>query len=452
MLLTSHLVHPQIEQLFSDAATTARWVQVEVALAQVQGQLGVIGVTSAEKITKALSSFQPDLPALETAMQLSGVPIAALVKQLRSHVGPPHGNAVHFGATTQDIMDTALVLQLRAALVLIQQRLDQSIKNLAALTDKHRSTVMAGRTHSQQAVPITFGLKTASWLAPLIRQRDRLTDLRPRLLVVQLGGAAGTLSAMGADGLRVQQALASALDLATPIAPWHAQRDTLVELANWLTMTTGALGKMAQDIILLAQSEVGELRESNDPTRGGSSTMPQKRNPMVSEAIITIHRNNVGQLATLHNAMLHAHERATDSWQAEWQALPAMLSRTAAALDKAAWLAQNMAVDVAQMAANVAASNGLMLAEAVSFALAQHMPRGEAKQLVKAAIETVLTEKRHLIDVVQARVDLPLDWHRLRNEQNYLGSAEKIIGRILNSTTLPHASHPAAATHKVAPV
>ncbi len=432
MLLTDHLTHTKVEQLFSDAETIHRWVAVEGILARVQGELGVIGAESAEIIHKSLQSFQPDLPALQIAMERNGVPISELVHQLRQHVDSPHSDFIHYGATTQDIMDTALVLQLRDALGAIESLLDQIIHQLAVLADTHRATLMAGRTHSQHALPMTFGLKVTNWLAPLLRQRERLTELLPRLFVVQFGGAAGTLAALGDDGLRVQAALAAALDLNVPLAVWHNQRDTLVELANWLSLTTAAMGKIAKDVILLSQSEIGELRESDDSTRGGSSTMPQKSNPMVSEAIIAIHRLNVGHLTTLHNAMLHDHERGTDSWQAEWYALPAMLSMTAAALEKGVWLTDHLVVDANALRETIVRSNGLMLAEAATFALANHMPHSQAKQVVKQAIQTATAENHHLIDVLREHCDAPLNWQQLRDETNYLGVSDALIDRILD--------------------
>ena len=200
---------------------------------------------------------------------------------------------------------------------------------------------MAGRTHSQQALPITFGFKVAGWLAPLLRHRERLAELRPRVLVVQFGGAVGTLAALGASGPQVQEALASELGLNLPPIPWHTQRDTMAELAGWLSMLNGSLAKMAQDVILLAQSEVSELSESGDSTRGGSSTMPQKNNPITSELIITAARTNASLLASMHQAQVQEHERGTHGWQMEWLVLPQMFTLTAAALNKTLLLSQN---------------------------------------------------------------------------------------------------------------
>ncbi len=431
MLFVNHLTHPAIEQLFSDGATVSRWVEVEIALAKAQAQVGVIGVDSAEIIASKLTNFQPDQIALKTALDKSGVPIAALVKQLRSTVGSPHGNAIHYGATTQDIIDTALVLQLRDALNLtISPLLSALMRKLAQLADRHRKTVMAGRTNAQQAVPTTFGLKVANWLAPLLRHRQRLDQCVARLFVVQFGGAAGTLSALGADGVAVQQALADELELGQPVGVWHTQRDLLAEFATVLTMITGALAKIAEDVMLLAQSEVASLRESVDLLRGGSSTMPQKQNPVVSHALTAIHRANSDQVASLLHALPHAHERDIGAWQTEWMLLPQIVSRTAAALEKAVWLSQNMVVDAVQMRRNLDGSNGMLLAEAASFALAETMPRDEAKQLVRDAAQSAQAQGRHLIDVLAERT-ATVDWDRLRDEENYLGSAEILIDKIL---------------------
>lgn len=418
---------PAIAAIFSDEQFVRDLLEVEATLAHVQGDLGRIPAAAAQQIAMTAPHLLIDWDRLQHATETAGFPIIELVAQLRQAVGPDAAAYVHWGATTQDIMDTALILQIRRALAVLSAQLDAIINRLAALAEQHRHTLMAGRTHSQQALPITFGLKVASWLAPLIRHRHRLAELQPRLLVVQFGGAAGTLAALGADGIAVQQALAMALGLGRPPMPWHTQRDNLVEFAGWLSLVSGSLAKLAQDIILLAQSEVAEVNESADRSRGGSSTMPQKSNPIMSELIIAAARTNAALLSSLHNAQIHEHERATHGWQMEWLALPQMVALTGAALAKARWLSENLVVDVTQMARNVAASNGLMLAEAVSFALAEGMARSAAKALVAQAMQITLAEGRHLVDVVQELTDLPLDWAALRDERNYLGATQQLI-------------------------
>ncbi len=430
-LLNPLFLDEEIAELFSDRESARFMLDVEASLAAVQGRLGVIPADAAATITSAASTLDVDMGRLESGIEKSGVPVIDLVGQLRAQTGKEAADYVHWGATTQDIMDTALVLQLRAALALLEPAFNEVIANLAQLADRHRETLMAGRTHSQQALPITFGLKAAGWLAPLLRQRERLAEIRPRLLVVQFAGAAGTLAALGDVGPEVRRELAASLDLGQPLGAWHTQRDTLVEFANWLSLLTGSLAKMAQDIILMAQSEVGEARESADLSRGGSSTMPQKHNPMVSESILAIHRTNAGHLSALHNALVHEHERATHGWQVEWLNLPPMVIMSGKAIRRAAWLTENLIVNEEVMLKNVHASNGLMLGEAISLALAEYMPRTEAKKLIRSAVQRVLVEERHLIDVLREQVDVPVDWESLRDERNYLGSSEATIDRIL---------------------
>ena len=418
--------------IFADDHFVQLMLQYEAALAQVQGRLGVIPATAAQEIAAAATTLQIDFNELQVETEKAGVPVIGLVKQLRRAVGEA-ADYVHWGATTQDVMDMALILQLRASLDHIEPTLQQLITHLAHLAGQHRHTLMAGRTHSQQALPITFGLKVAGWLAPLLRHRQRLAELKPRLLVVQFGGAAGTLASLGNDGLAVRAALARELGLGQAQISWHTQRDNLAEVAGWLSLVTGSLAKMAQDIILLAQSEVNEVRESADTARGGSSTMPQKSNPIISETIIAAARANAGLLASMHQALVQEHERATHGWQLEWLTLPQMVGLTAAALNKALFLSQNLAVNAAQMRRNVAASNGLMLAEAINFALAQHMSRIEAKKLIAKACQRVLAEKRNLLDIIQEETAVPLDWQALRDEANYLGAAETFIDNILEA-------------------
>lgn len=420
----------QIAAIFSDERFLQEALQVEAALAQVQGQLGVIPAAAGERIGETASTLQPDMDKLRAGVEKAGVPIAALVAQLRRATGEDAATYVHWGATTQDIMDTALLLQVRAALAVMEPELQALIRALARLADEHRQTLMAGRTHSQQALPIPFGLKVANWLAPLLRHRERLAQLKPRLFVLQFGGAAGTLAALGRRGGAVQEALAAELDLGVTVTPWHTQRDNLAELAGWLSLLSGSLGKMAQDVILLSQSEVGEVRESDDATRGGSSTMPQKRNPITSELILAAARHNASLLASMHQALVQEHERATHGWQVEWLALPQMFALSASALNKALFLAHNLVVDEARMRQNVQASQGLMLAEAAVFALSPPMPRAEAKSVVRRCALQAQEEGRHLMEVLQEQVGADVDWQSFR-EETYLGAAEAFIERVL---------------------
>ena len=437
--LDSYLFSPlfsdaEVAEQFSDTQLVRAMLEVESALAIVEGRLGVIPAEAADQIVDVAARMEVDFNRLRSEVKKSGVPVIDLVRQLRTQIGGDAADYVHWGVTSQDIIDTANVLQIRTALEVLESKLESVIRNLAQLADKHRHTLMAGRTHSQQALPVTFGFKVAGWLAPLIRHRERLTEMRPRILVIQFGGAVGTLAALGTSGIQVQEDLAEELKLDLSYIPWHTQRDNMAELASWLSMLTGSLAKMAQDIILLAQSEVGELSESDDASRGGSSTMPQKNNPIVSELIIAAARTNASLLASMHQAQIQEHERGTHGWQMEWLVLPQMFTLTAAALNKALFLSQNLVVDEARMRENIAASYGLMLAEAVSYALAgASMSKASANQLVKEACQVVVQEGRHLIDVLKEKTDAPVDWDAIREESAYLGSTDTFINRVIQA-------------------
>ena len=427
----------EVSQLLSDQAFVRALVEVEIALARAEAQVGVISASAAAQIAKAQAE-KIDVAVLTKGTVRSGFPIIALVQELRRQVGPDAAPYVHWGATTQDIMDTACVLQLRAAIQLIQKRIGEVARHLSALAHKHRQTVLAARTHSQQALPTTFGLKAAGWLAPLIRHAERLQEIQPRLFVAQFGGAAGTLAALGKNGVAVTREFAKELKLGVPAMPWHAQRDGFVEFAGWLSLVTGTLGKMAQDIILMAQTEVSEVGESSEEGRGGSSTMPQKSNPITSELIVAAARANAALLSALHHAQIQEHERATHGWQVEWLTLPQMVMLTGGALKHAAYLAKNLQVDAASMRGNISRANDVILAEAAVFALATAMPRQKAEELVKKACGIAVSEKKPLIDVVKNLAGdsvqpEAVDWQALAQPENYLGETEKFIDQVCQS-------------------
>ncbi len=425
----------EVASQLDDAAQLCAMLRVEAALARVQGRLGVIPSAAAERISEVAESFAPEPASLAAATAEAGIPVPALVAALCDAIGDPAANHVHWGATSQDIIDTGLVLRLRTALEILEQRLAALTESLAALADSHRGTLMVARTRGQQAVPTTFGLKVAVWLAPLLRSRERLDQLRPRLLLLNFGGAAGTLAALGDRGPAVAEALALELGLGQPALPWHVQRDGLAELAGWLSLVTGSLGKFGQDVLLLAQSEVGELREGGGPGRGGSSTMPNKANPVASEVLVTAARLNAALLAAMHQALPQEQERGGPGWQLEWLTLPQMLVMTGCALRHALSLVENLEVDAGRMRRNLEASNGLFLAEAATFALAEHLPRPQAQDLVKAACAEAKASGRHLIDLLAETSDAPVDWARLRDPANYLGAAETLIDRVLAKAT-----------------
>jgi 3-carboxy-cis,cis-muconate cycloisomerase len=430
---------PEIAQLFTDEAYVRALVAVEAALARAEARVGVIPQEAAEQISNAADANKIDIGALTKGTLRSGFPIIALVEEIRRSVGAEAAPYVHWGATTQDIMDTACMLQVHAAGSLLDDRLGELARQLGELADRHRAVVLAARTHGQQALPISLGLKIANWLAPMLRHRERLAEISARVLVVQFGGAAGTLAALEDKGLAVMEALAEELHLGAPAMPWHTQRDNLVEFAGWLSLVTGSLGKMAQDIILLAQTEVGELAESGEEGRGGSSTMPQKSNPITSELILAAARMNASLLSSMHHALIQEQERGTHGWQVEWLTLPQMILLAGGALKHGLYLAKNLRVDEAKMRENITRANGVILAESVVFALAQAMPRAEAEALVKKACSVAVAEGKPLIDTVRNLTggmvpEGAVDWQALAAPENYLGETQRIIDRVLKSS------------------
>src|ERR1043166_1826390 len=423
---------PEIAPLFSDEAFVRALVAVETALARAEARLHVIPQSAADEISRAADPKKIDVQALSRGSVRSGFPIIALVQELRREVGAAAAPYVHWGATTQDIMDTASVLQLHATTSILDERLAELTRALSELAERERATVLAARTHSQQALPTTFGLKVVTWLAPVIRHRERLDEIMTRLLVVQFGGAAGTLAALGDKGLAVMAILAEELHLMVPVAPWHSQRDNLVEFAGWLSLVTGSLGKMAQDIILLAQTEVGEMGESAEHGRGASSTMPQKSNPITSELMVAAARTNAALLSAMHNAQIQEQERATHGWQVEWLTLPQMVHLTGGTLKHSIDLAKSIHVDERAMRENITRGHNLILGEAAVFALARAMPRSEAEELVKKASGIAASEGKPLIDVVRSLAagavpEESVDWQALAAPENYLGETQRII-------------------------
>jgi 3-carboxy-cis,cis-muconate cycloisomerase len=333
-------------------------------------------------------------------------------------------------------LDTALVLQLRDALALFEADLARLLAALARLARTHRGTVMAGRTHAQQALPITFGFKAALWLDPLITMRERLAQLRPRVLRLQFGGAVGTLASLGADGPRVAAELARELDLALPAIPWHVARDGVAELGCWCGLLAGALAKPATDVMLLMQSEVGEASEPAAPGKGGSSTMPQKRNPIGCEYVIVQARGAQALVPQLLGAMVHEHERGAGAMQAEQLALGQVLLLTHGALATLLPIAEGLEVDAARMRRNLDAGGGLIMSEAVMMGLAPHLGRGTAHEIVHHAVETAIAEDVHLRSVLarDPRIGAILDeagLARLTDPANYLGAAESVVEAVL---------------------
>ena len=413
----------EVAPLFSDEAEIAAMIRVEACIARVQGTLGVIPADAARAIQSGLEAATLDPATLAKGTASAGVSVPAFVAALRQMLSPEAATHLHWGATSQDILDTALILRIRDAMAILEARLGDVGNRLAELSDAHRHTVMAARTRAQQATLTSFGLKCAVWLDPVVRQISRAAEMKPRLLAVQFGGASGNLGVLGGAGYRVLQELARELNLA-PASPWHASRDRLVEFASWLATTTGVLGKLGGDLTLLSQSEIAEVRLGET---GGSSTMPQKQNPVGPETLVALARFNATQVSALHQAALHDQERDGAAWSLEWLALPQMIIATASALRHAQAILGTLAPDAARMRANIEASNGLMLAEAASFALSAHMSRTEAQALVKAAARKALEDKRHLADCLAEETGVTIDWAALKRPEAHLGAADEII-------------------------
>jgi 3-carboxy-cis,cis-muconate cycloisomerase len=421
--------------VFDERAYFQRMLNVEAALARVQARLGIIPADAADAITRAARVENLDTAELAASARNVGYPVVGLVTGLSRAAGSA-GGWTHWGATTQDIMDTATVLQLREGLALIRATLCDMVAALTAQAEKHRRTVMAGRTHLQQALPITLGLKCAVWAQPLIAHLHRIDALRPRVEQVSFAGAAGTLASLGDQGVAVMEGLATELKLAAPAAPWHVCRDGLAETVAFLGLVCGSLAKLATDVILLAQTEVGELSEPYIAGRGSSSTMPQKRNPIASEYILAAARTVHALVPVMLGAMAADHERATGPWQAELLALPQAFVLTHGALLHASAIAEGMVTDTDRMRRNLDLTGGLIVAEAVMMGLAPHLGRGEAHHVVKHACDAALAESIPLADAlmretaVAARLDRAAI-ERLTDPAHYLGSADAFIDRVL---------------------
>ena len=424
-----------MREVFSDHALISRYIEVEIALAKAEARCGVIPQAAADAIAARTDVAALDFDALRQETDIVGYPILPLVHQIAQQCGEA-GRYVHWGATTQDIMDSALVLQLRAGLAIIDRDIAALRDILAGLSRRHRDTPMAGRTHLQQALPVTFGYKTAIWLSMFDRHAERLAQLKPRVLVGQFAGAAGTLASLGDKGFAVQQALCEELGLGVPVATWHVARDALAETVNFLALVTGSLGKIALDIMIMASTEFGELYEPFVKGRGASSTMPQKRNPISSELMLAASKAVRQHAGLMLDAMVQDFERATGPWHAEWMAIPESFALTAGALHQAKFALAGLVVDEQKMAANLGISRGLIVAEAVMMGLAPMIGRQDAHDVVYDACRLANENGLTLADALSAdpRVSARIDRatiDRLTSPGNYLGLAPAMVDRVL---------------------
>lgn len=435
---------PLVDAGFTDAARLQAMLDVERALACAQARCGVIPQTALPAIEAACHAQLYDIAALAQATALAGNPAIPLVKALTARVRADDADAarwVHWGATSQDIIDTGAVLQLRQALGQVQAKLQQLCSALAALAEAERDTGLPGRTLLQQAVPVTFGLKAAGWLDALQRSQQRLQALHADTLVLQFGGAAGTLASLQDRGLDVAQALAEELQLPLPALPWHAARDRIAELGTVFALLVGSLGKIATDIVLLMQSEVAEAFEPAGEGKGGSSAMPHKRNPVGCVAAIAAATRVPGLLSTLFSAMPQPHERAAGQWHAEWETVPEIVRLCAGSLAQVTVVVHGLQLDRERMQEHLGSHGGLLYAEAVAVTLAEQIGKAAAHALVEQAAQQALAHARPLREVLQANPEVSrhlgsAQLDALFAADSWRGMADTWIDRVL--ARVPH--------------
>ncbi|WP_426441960.1 3-carboxy-cis,cis-muconate cycloisomerase [Bradyrhizobium genosp. P] len=440
-LLAPMLSSAAMRATCDDAATLQNMLDFEAALARAEAACGVIPSSAAGPIGAACRSESFDLTALAEAATQSGNLAIPLVKALTANVAKLDAEAaryVHWGATSQDVIDTATMLTLRAGIDALLLDTDRAVAGFAKLARQHRDTAVVARTWLQHALPMPFGLKLAEYAAALHRSRKRLQRLRSETLALQFGGAAGTLAALGDNGLAVAEQLARELDLPLPEAPWHTHRDRIAEAASVFAILAGSCGKIARDVSLMMQTDVAEAFEPAGVGRGGSSTMPHKRNPVAAASALGAATMAPNLAATIFAAQVQDHERSAGPWHAEWPTLPALMLVTSGALAAIVDLAEGLEVDAARMRANLDTTGGLIMAEAVTMALAEKIGKSDAHHLIEAASKTAVAEKKHLRDVLSAdaKVTAQLDGKKIAElfePMAYQGASQALIDRLLAS-------------------
>lgn len=427
---------PPMFAAFSSTAHVCAMLAFEAALARAEASAGIIPQEAARAIAAACDVEHFDIAALYREAATAGTPAIPLVRMLTARVEGEARKYVHWGATSQDVIDTALMLQMREGLDLLLAGLLDVCASCATLAEKHRHTLMAGRTLLQQALPITFGLKAARWLALATRQVEALREQREKALAVQLGGAAGTLASLGEQGLQVVELLAAELHLPAPDLPWHTERDRVAHIAAALGIVCGAMAKIAGDVALLAQSEVGEVSEGAAPGKGGSSAMPQKRNPVDATGTMAAARLAIGEVPVILSAMQQEHERAVGGWQAEWVAFPNLFCYTAGAVEHVRGAVSGLEIDEARMKANLDASGGLIMSESLTMMLARKVGRPEAFRIVQSIGKQISgsdkTLRQATLENEEVRAVLsPEEIEVALDPAGYLGSADVFIDRAL---------------------
>ncbi|PMR74029.1 class-II fumarase/aspartase family protein [Billgrantia endophytica] len=428
---------PEMRRIFSSYRYIEHCIDVEVALAKAQARLGLIPTSAAEGIENSVEVAGLNFERLQHETDIVGYPILPLVEQLSAMCGDA-GRYLHWGATTQDIMDTAIILQVREGLALIDARLSSLKATLGRLAKEHRDTVMAGRTHLQHALPITFGYKAAVWLSSLERHIERLEQLRERVLIGQFSGAAGTLASLGESGLEVQEALMKELELKTPSITWHSARDTVTEVVQFLAMVNGSLAKIACDVSIMMMTEIGEVSEPFVRHRGASSTMPQKQNPVACELILASAKVVRQHAGLMLDAMVHDFERATGPWHLEWFAIPESFGLTSGSLSQSVHMLDGLVVDKANMKRNLDMSKGLIVSESVMMALAPEIGRKPAHDLVYLACRKSIETGQPLLEILIKMPEVTdtltterLTW--LLDPANYVGTAPQMVDRMVAS-------------------
>jgi 3-carboxy-cis,cis-muconate cycloisomerase len=424
-----------------DLAYLQHMLDFEAALARAEAATGVIPASAVAPIEKACRAEKFDLAVLAEAATRAGNLAIPLVKALTTAVAKADADAaryVHWGATSQDVIDTATMMTLRAAIEALLADLDRTIAGFANLARKHRDTPMVARTWLQHALPMPFGLKLAEYAAALHRSRGRFLRLRGDGLALQFGGAAGTLAALGDKGLLVAERLSQQLKLPLPDAPWHGHRDRVAEAASVVAIAAGSCGKIARDVSLMMQTEVAEAFEPSGEGRGGSSTMPHKRNPVAAATALAAAIMAPNLAATIFAAQVGDHERSAGPWHAEWPTLPNLLLVTSGAVAAIVDIAEGLEVDAARMRANLDTTGGLIMAEAVTMALAETIGKSEAHHLVEAASKKAVAEKKQLRDVLakDTKVTAHLSANKLTKlfePMAYQGASQTLIDRLLAS-------------------
>jgi 3-carboxy-cis,cis-muconate cycloisomerase len=440
-LLAPMLSSAAMRAACDDGAYLQHMLDFEAALARAEAAAGVIPAIAAGPIAKACKASSLDLADLAEAATRSGNLAIPLVKALTANVAKADADAaryVHWGATSQDVIDTAGMLTLRAAIGALAPDLDRAIAGFAGLARQHRNTAVVARTWLQHALPMPFGLKLAEYAAALHRSRARLQRLRREGLALQFGGAAGTLAALGDKGMVVAEKLAQDLKLPLPDAPWHTHRDRIAEATSVFAILAGTCGKIARDVSLMMQTDVAEAFEPPGEGRGGSSTMPHKRNPVAAATALAAATMAPNLAATIFAAQVQEHERSAGPWQAEWPTLPSLLLVTSGALVAIVDIAEGLQVDAARMRINLEATGGLIMAEAVAMALADKIGKSEAHHLVEAASKKAVTEKKGLREVLtkDPKVTAHLSADRLAKlfePMAYQGVSQALIDRLLAS-------------------